>query len=245
MVKNIAHRAGAGLRPENTLAAIQMASELNVDMIEFDIQPTKDSKIVLMHDKTVDRTTNGTGKPPELTHAYLMSLDAGSWFHYDFTGEKIPALEEALKIVPTNIELNVELKYFDNKGDWFERRVYSILEENRALKRSIITTRWPMTCERLLKIDSDVKTTVLQKQRTEDEYLALLVNQQLEYAQIRRHSMNQPFIDRLHDNGIQVFIFYSDEEKEMEKFARMGVDGILTNFPDRLCKVKDLLGGLK
>jgi len=241
-MKNIAHRGGAGLRPENTLVAFNKAFELEADMIEFDLQPTKDSRIIVMHDKTVNRTTNGTGRPPELSFDYIKSLDAGSWFHPGYVGEKVPSLEEALEVIPSGIELNVELKYIDELDNRFERIVYTILEEHGALDRSIITTRWPLTCERLKKIDPSIKTTILQKQRTEEEYLELLSAHGLEYAQVRRHSMNQPFIDRLHDNGIQVFIFYSDEEKEMEEFAKMGVDGILTNYPDRLCKVKRQLG---
>lgn len=241
-MKNIAHRGGAGLRPENTLAAFNKASELGADMIEFDLQPTKDFRIIVMHDKTINRTTSGMGRPPELSFDYIRSLDAGSWFHPGYAGEKVPSLEETLEVIPSSVELNVELKYIDEQDDRFEHRVYNILEEHGALDRSIITTRWPLTCERFRKIDPSIKTTVLQKQRTEEEYLELLSGQGLEYAQIRRHSMNRPFIDRLHENGIQVFIFYSDEEKEMEEFAKMGVDGILTNYPDRLCKVKRQLG---
>jgi glycerophosphoryl diester phosphodiesterase len=237
VVKNIAHRGGAGLRPENTLAAFQKATELNVDMIEFDLQPTKDFRIIVMHDKTIDRTTNGSGRSPELTFKYVRSLDAGSWFDLEYSGTKIPTLVETLEIIPRTIELNVEMKYIDERDDRFERKVYAILEDQNRIDQSIIAARWLLTCERMRKIDPDIKTMVLQKQRTEEEYLELLLAQGLKFAQLRRHSMNPDFIDLLHDNGIQAYIFYSDEEMEMKKFIKMGIDGILTNYPDRLQKL--------
>ncbi|MHA1167824.1 MAG: glycerophosphodiester phosphodiesterase [Candidatus Hodarchaeales archaeon] len=239
MVKNIAHRGGAGLCPENTLAAFRNASNpvYAVDMIEFDLQPTRDRKIIVMHDKTIDRTTNGEGRAPELDFNYIRGLDAGSWFDPRYLGERIPTLSETLECIPDSIELNVELKFIDEKDNWFEQSVYKILDSHGALDRSLITTRWPLSCDRLLEIDPDIDTTVLQKQRTEEEYIDLLVKKNLKFAQLRLHSMNQDFIERLHDNGIQAFIFFADEETKMLSFIKMGIDGILTNYPDRLERV--------
>lgn len=239
MVLNIAHRGGAGLWPENTLAAFKNASDpvYAVDMIEFDLKPTKDRKVIVFHDKTIDRTTNGEGKAPALDFEYLRGLDAGSWFDVKFQGELIPTLDEALDCIPDHIELNVELKYIDERDSWFEQSVYDILSSHGALDRSLLTARWPLSCDRLKNIDSDINTTVLQKQRTEEEYLDLLIKNELKFAQIRLRSMNQAFIQRLHDNGIQVYIFFSDDEDEMLSFIKMGIDGILTNYPDRLERV--------
>lgn len=105
-----AHRGAMATHPENTLAAFQAAIDAGVQMIEFDVQLTKDHQLVIMHDKTIDRTTNGIGMASEYTLAELKKLDAGSWKGEKFKGEKIPTLAETLEIMPLNIWLNVHIK---------------------------------------------------------------------------------------------------------------------------------------
>lgn len=105
-----AHRGAMSTHPENTLPALQEAVRLGAHMIEFDIQLTKDGALVLMHDATVDRTTNGKGKVSGLTLAEIKALDAGSKMGAAFTGTRIPTFEEALAIFPKNVWLNCHLK---------------------------------------------------------------------------------------------------------------------------------------
>lgn len=106
------HRGYKKNYPENTLVSFNKAIEAGVDMIEFDVHLTKDKKAVILHDDTVDRTTNGSGFVRELTLDELKSLDAGSWFSSEYTGQKIPTLEELLDSVSDNKKLlfNVEIK---------------------------------------------------------------------------------------------------------------------------------------
>ena len=105
-----AHRGASTTHPENTLPAFEEAIRIGVQMIEFDVALTRDKKIVLMHDSTIDRTTNGTGKVGDHYLSELKLLDAGSYKGQAFKGTKIPTLSEALSIMPTNIWLNVHLK---------------------------------------------------------------------------------------------------------------------------------------
>ncbi|MDI9413653.1 MAG: glycerophosphodiester phosphodiesterase family protein [Bacillota bacterium] len=109
----IAHRGASSLAPENTLAAINKAIELNADLIEIDVHLTRDGHPVVIHDKTVGRTTSGSGKVSRLSLTQLKQLDAGSWFGEHFKGEKIPTLEEVLLICQNRIPLLVELKSTD------------------------------------------------------------------------------------------------------------------------------------
>ena len=88
-ILNIAHRGQSGIYPENTVHAFRKAVELNVDMIEFDVWPTKDEHPIVMHDQTVDRTTNGRGRIPEMTLSEIKSLDAGRWKGEQFAGEHL------------------------------------------------------------------------------------------------------------------------------------------------------------
>ena len=103
MVLNIAHRGGAGLAPENTIACFKQGI-LYADMIEFDVQPTFDHRLVVFHDReNIERTTNGRGRISELYFEYLRSLDAGSWLNSHFQGEKIPTLSEVINFLPSSI----------------------------------------------------------------------------------------------------------------------------------------------
>ena len=113
MTKIFAHRGRKGTHPENTLASFKEAVRVGSDGIELDVHLTKDGHLVVIHDETVDRTTNGTGEIRNLTLAEIKAMDAGSWFHNKYAGEKIPTLEEVLLLLTElgfNGQLNIELK---------------------------------------------------------------------------------------------------------------------------------------
>lgn len=107
----IAHRGAMATHPENTIAALKEAIRVGVHAVEFDVHWTKDRKLVLMHDSTVNRTTNGTGKVSSFTLAEIRQLDAGSWKGSQFADERIPTLEETLAIMPKNIWLFVDIQH--------------------------------------------------------------------------------------------------------------------------------------
>ena len=113
MTKIFAHRGSKGTHPENTLTSFKEAVRVGSDGIELDVHLTKDGHLVVIHDETVDRTTNGTGEIRNLTLAEIKAMDAGSWFHNKYAGEKIPTLEEVLLLLTElgfNGQLNIELK---------------------------------------------------------------------------------------------------------------------------------------
>ena len=113
MTKIFAHRGSKGTHPENTLASFKEAVRVGSDGIELDVHLTKDGHLVVIHDETVDRTTNRTGEIRNLTLAEIKAMDAGSWFNETFAGEKIPTLEEVLLLLTElgfNGQLNIELK---------------------------------------------------------------------------------------------------------------------------------------
>ena len=106
----IAHRGASGTAPENTLPAIDSALAAGVDYIEIDVHLSLDGKVIVIHDATVDRTTNGTGKVQKLTAEYIQSLDAGSWFGEPFIGVKVPTLEEVIRHIDGKVKLLIEIK---------------------------------------------------------------------------------------------------------------------------------------
>ncbi|MFX1538957.1 MAG: glycerophosphodiester phosphodiesterase [Promethearchaeota archaeon] len=238
MVLIIAHRGGAGLAPENTLACFKQGL-IYADMIEFDVQPTKDSQLVIYHDRSgITRTTNGKGKVPNLTFDYLRSLDAGNWFDQRYAGEKIPTLSEVLEETSsTNIQYNIELKYYDPNSNWFENEIITTVKKYNITNRTVITARYEENILRLQEIESKIDYALLQKERTPNEYFNLVSELNLKTAQIRPSALEPSFLRKCHDQGIKVFYFYADEPTEMKRVINLGIDGLLTNYPDRLRSV--------
>ena len=106
----VGHRGWLGAYPENTLAGFKAALELGVDAIELDIHVTSDGRVAVIHDDTVDRTTDGVGVVSKMTLAELKALDAGAWFGERFAGERIPTLEEVMELVDGKVALAIEVK---------------------------------------------------------------------------------------------------------------------------------------
>lgn len=119
--KLAAHRGYSEVYPENTLLAMRKALELDIDMVEMDLHMTADGEVILMHDHTVDRTTNGTGLIREKTFAEMRALDAGSWKKARFAGEQVPTFREFLELMANypDIEINVELKDYPHESGQF------------------------------------------------------------------------------------------------------------------------------
>lgn len=107
----IGHRGAAAQAPENTLAGLRKADELGFPWVEFDVRLTRDGRLVLIHDATLERTTDGRGRVAETDFADIRTLDAGNWFAPDFRGERVPAVEEALELLrETGLGANIEMK---------------------------------------------------------------------------------------------------------------------------------------
>lgn len=130
-----AHRGAQSTHPENTLAAFREAIRLGVQQIEFDVRATADSQLVIMHDSTVDRTTNGHGSVSHLTLEQIRRLDAGSWKSPRFRGERVPTLLETVRIMPRNIWLNVHVK-----GEpWVAAEVVTLLIDENRLDQAFVS----------------------------------------------------------------------------------------------------------
>jgi glycerophosphoryl diester phosphodiesterase len=212
-------------------------------MIEFDVQPSKDRQLMVFHDHdTIERTTNGTGKLSELSFEYLRSLDAGSWFDPHFQGEKIPTFSEILSIIPSSIQLNIELKFFDKRNNWFENEIVNTIHGSETRHEFVIAARHVENVTRLQDLDSSLDCVLLQKERDKDTYFSLINDLQLQTAQIRRSALDLSFIQSCHDQGVRIFYFYADQPNNMREAIAFGIDGLLTNFPDRL---KELISDSK
>ena len=233
MVANVAHRGASGDYPENTLIAFEKALEIGVDEIELDIHSTVDSHLVIMHDATVDRTTDGTGAIGELTLAEIKALDAGRVFGEQFRDERVPTWEEALDLVQGRVGLNVHLKEGGDPDGAYERRVAEALRDFRMVQDSIMTCR-DESVEIFAGIDSRIECRIFRGSRTPEEYIQRSVEMGLRTMQPGRDITTREFVEKAHAAGRIVHVFYADTPEDMRAFIEIGVDGILTNYPARL-----------
>ena len=233
MVANVAHRGASGNYPENTLLAFQKALEIGVDEIELDLYLTKDDHLVIMHDSTVDRTTDGTGAISDLTLAEIKALDAGGVFGEQFRGERVPTWEEALELVQGKVGLNVHLKEGGNPDGHYERKVAKALSDFHMVEDSILTCS-DASVGIFADIDSRIECRIFRANRTPEEYIRKSVEMGLRTMQPGRDITTRDFIQKAHAAGRIVHVFYADTPEDMYAYIEIGVDGILTNYPERL-----------
>jgi glycerophosphoryl diester phosphodiesterase len=233
MVANVAHRGASGNYPENTLIAFQKALEIGVDEIELDLYLTKDDRLIIMHDSTVDRTTDGTGAISELTLAEIKALDAGGVFGEQFRGERVPTWEEALELVQGKVGLNVHLKEGGNPDGDYERKVAKALIDFHMVEDSILTCS-DASVGIFADIDSRIECRIFRANRTPEEYIRKSVEMGLRTMQPGRDITTRDFVQKAHAAGRIVHVFYADTPEDMCAYIEIGVDGILTNYPERL-----------
>lgn len=235
------HRGAAGYAPENTLASIQKAMDLHVDRIEIDIHQTKDSVVVVLHDESIDRTTNGKGKVADLEYNEISKLDAGSFFSDDFSGEKIPTLEEVLQLVDGKYDLLIEFKNGNDEYSRIEENVIDLLYKYNAVDWCIVQSFNTKVLERMhtklptLRLH---KLFILQLRFT-PIYIGSgpeIFNPE-NYPYIEEYSLNENFANRaiikkLHALGKKVNVWTVNDKARVQDFEDSGIDGIITDFPD-------------
>ncbi|HZY10950.1 MAG TPA: glycerophosphodiester phosphodiesterase family protein, partial [Bacteroidota bacterium] len=231
---------------ENTLVAFKRAIDLGATMLELDVHQTNDSHLVVIHDETVDRTTNGDGKIKDLSLAQIKLLDAGSWFSPEYAGEKIPTLGEVFDITPDSISLLIELKEGSIEYPGIEERVARLIRERDAQHRVILKSFDDDILKRLRKLAPDVRR--LKVFVTQISFLGIIIerglnfgtvlNDSVQYVQHYWFGLTQSFIDEAHRKGYKVFAWDVNDRDRMKDLVEIGIDGIETDHPDW---VKELL----
>ncbi len=235
-----AHRGAMDTHPENTLAAFQEAIRLGAHMIEFDVQITRDSKLVIMHDKTVDRTTNGTGLVSELKLEEIKKLDAGSWKSQQFTGEQVPTLKEALEIMPHNIWLNIHLKGGEKLGE----ATAKILISAGRINQGVIACQMD-AARGAKKVNRDILICNMERQGDRVEYVNETIQGKYIFIQLlkKRNDTNLlNDINRLKNNQIKINYYFGDTETEVKELFEQGVDFVLTNKLAEMLEVAESAG---
>nr|WP_307775551.1 glycerophosphodiester phosphodiesterase [uncultured Cetobacterium sp.] len=233
----LGHRGASGSAPENTLAAFKMAFEMGVDGLEFDVQQTKDGELVVFHDWTLERTSNGKGNLKDFTLAELKKLDAGSWFSEKFKGEKIPTLKEVMDIIPEDKFINIELKEensVENRGT--EKTLVNFLKDYKHID-IVVSSFSHNLLKNIKELDSTIKIGVLLESNLID------VNRYLDSMEFEIFSyhpgksfLNKEQVKKVKSSGKMVNVWTVNFIEDGEKVRDMGVDSIITNYPERFIK---------
>lgn len=247
----IAHQGGEGLRPSNTLLAFDNAVALGVDVLETDVHSTRDGVLVLIHDDTVDRTTDGAGRVNDLTLEEIKQLDAGNYwtnddgqtYPYRGQGVRIPTLEEILTAHP-QMRFNIEIK---QREPSIANSLCETLRRHGLTERTLVASFHGQAMTEFRAACPEVATSMV-----EDEirpfyilnllFLGGLFNPPGEAFQVpeysgERHVLTPRFVRAAQDNGIAIHPWTIDDPADIRRFVDMGVDGIITDRPDVMLQV--------
>jgi glycerophosphoryl diester phosphodiesterase len=228
----IAHRGASGHAPENTLAAFKKAVTLGATFIETDLQLTRDARLVAIHDETVNRTTNGKGAVHDMTLADLRRLDAGSWFGSEFTGERIPTLDEILQFAKKyDVVFYLEMK---PGGSWGgEHALISGLRDSGQIARTVVISFDAAILSTVRKIEPTLMTALLydgQIEKPLDRALEVGARQ----LAVRGDLVTPWLLTAARKKDIQVVCWTVNHSAHMRLLISAGVDGIMSDYPDRL-----------
>ena len=228
----IAHRGASGHAPENTLAAFRKAVSQGAAFIETDLQLSRDAHFVAIHDATVDRTTGGHAAVHDLTLAELRRLDAGSWFGSEFAGERIPTLEEILDFSKKHdVVFYLELK---PSGSWGgEHALIGALRESGEIPRAVVISFDAAILESLRKIEPTLMTGLLYEGQIEKP-VERAVEIGARQLAVRGDLVTPALLAAARKKDLQVVCWTVNHPAHMRLLIDAGVDGIMSDYPDRL-----------
>ncbi len=229
----VAHRGASAMAPENTLAAFRLAADLGADAVELDVQRTADGHLIVIHDATIDRTTDGRGAVAALPFAALRAVDAGSWFSPRFAGERLPTLQEAITAIGDDTRLLIEIKQGPRFDETIEMAVAAVIRDAGATARCEISSFDHFSMRRMKTQFPEVACGILYEARLIDPYEAARVAG-ADALHPYWALISPEFIAEAHGRGYAVVTWTVDEEDPMARLAAAGVDAIVTNVPDIL-----------
>jgi glycerophosphoryl diester phosphodiesterase len=242
----IAHRGNSGPAPANTIESIRQAVELGVDMIELDVRSSRDRVPVLIHNDTVDETTDGTGAVSSLELAQLRELDAGSWKGEQYAGERIPTLMEALEFARGKVNLSLDLK-----DEAIIPAMIRAVQEADMVDDVVICGCYESQAQKVREIDGSITVLLNTDSQLEElakrddksdfvrEYIRRACRAKLAALNVSFRHVTYELIRRAHLRALPVWTWTVDKREDMQRLLQMGVDAIYTNWPERLLEVME------
>lgn len=237
-----AHRGFSGDYPENSPLAFRMTAEkTHADGIESDVHITKDGKLIIFHDATLERTSNGTGFIKDYTYDELLQLDIGSWKSPEFSGEHIWMFDQLLNFCDeTKLLLNIELKNYEVFYESLEQRVIDTIHAHKMEDQVFVSSFNHISMQKFKKLCPEIKTGLLYDKPylDMDKYIerSNADNMHPRYMLLQY----QPELMQLyHGRGMNVNTWTVNDEENMRDMIARGVDCIISNHPDVLCRIAD------
>jgi glycerophosphoryl diester phosphodiesterase len=229
----ISHAACGGHAPENTLAGIRKAIELAAEGIEIDVQASADGVPILMHDLTVDRTTNGSGEVAALSLAELRALDAG--------GERVPTLAEALDLTKGKVLLITEIKQ-----PGIEEHIARVVHENQTLDDVMAWSFYPRALEGMRAAEPRIPCALLvagESMAKWEKMRSLAVKLGAQGVSVFASAIDEQVVEDCRRRGLALYTWTPDTETAIERAIRAGVNGVCSNYPERVVAVLNRLAG--
>ena len=241
------HRGAAGLAPENTLASIQLALDLGVDRIEIDVQQTKDNVIIVLHDRSLRRTTTGIGFVKTKTFEEIQKHSAGFKFNKYYTKERVPTLEQVIQLIDGRAELLIETKYSFMYYPNIERHIVNVIKNNNAKAWCKVISFNDRALFRVHKLDNEIRTGKLFVGKHAN--LPLSWDKGVNLKPLKRYHFvdeiivkhthaTKAIIDRVHAMGKELHVWTVNDVETIDLLVERGVDGIISDYPNLLMKYK-------
>ena len=228
----IAHRGDKIHAPENTLAAFKLAAENGADAIEFDLKLTADGRVVVLHDQTVNRTTNGTGRIYQLLFAAVRDLDAGAWFSGSFRGERIPTLDEVFESVDKRMYFNVELANYATPGDGLVTKVVDLVKKHNLQNRILFSSFYLRNLQIMRLLMPEVPRGLLCRRGIRGAW-GRTFSWRGDYFALHPHldNVDPRLVSRIHTSGKRVHVWTVNQEEDLKRMIDLGIDAIITDDP--------------
>ncbi len=228
-----AHRGSCAYAPENTLASFQLALQHQADAVELDAKLSADGQVVVIHDQTVDRTTNGSGKVNQLPLAALKELDAGAFFGPQFAGEKIPTLAEVFESIGAKLYINIELTNYASPLDGLVDRVCALVQRYGLEDRVMFSSFNPFNLLRAGRLLPGVPRGMLTFEGASGAFLRGLPGRWAGPQALHPYldDVTPELVASEHSRGRRVHVWTVNQEPDLRRMLACGVDGLFTDDP--------------
>ncbi|MGD9046314.1 MAG: glycerophosphodiester phosphodiesterase family protein [Desulfobacterales bacterium] len=231
----IAHRGYRARYPENTLVAFQAALDAGVQMIELDVALSRDRKLVVIHDATLERTTNGQGAVREHTLAQLKQLDAGRWFHPRFAGEHLPELSEVLDLADGQVLINIEIKPHayepHHPVDAVERQTIELVCCRNIEERVLISSFDLNLLKHITTLEHAPALGLISRNPADRQTLENCKQLNAVSWHPNHQILTPDQVKTMHAHDIRVFPYNADTSEEIARVLEMDVDGVISSDP--------------
>ncbi len=233
-ILNLAHRGYKAKAPENTLISFELARQIGADGVELDVQKTRDGQLVVIHDETVDRTTNGTGWIKNLDYATIRTWDAGNWFLPKYSGERVPLLAEVLDWAKAHtMFLNIELKTTKVPYQEIEEDVLRLVDQFDLNGQVLYSSFNHFSIQKIKQLNPTAQTGVLYAQPLVEPWLyAKRLGATALHPEF--HFVDEALIQGCKAYGIQVNPYTVNELYDLQTMIDLEVDSIISDYPNRL-----------